>query len=477
VKLDYQGLNLRLPMGKTIQKGWARWLSLLPKLPELSWSFFVLEEGHWAVLEPHLEPAFTQIEDVKQLDKTGIWIRVLPWKNIFHQDLKLNFFDPAKRRKLIPFQIEPLLPFLLEESTLSHCFIEKEAVGWVCAIPNKELVHLEEESLRQGLGLDGFVSPLFALFKGHQHYFKTIDFPVLYTQKESDRLVFVLVDHQKIWGLRLVILKDQTIDPTLLELEARRTKVALMAPEQTRSLWIGPREGLTLEGYDTLEVDPKVRESFLLLGAKALVETSDRYDALLHSRQSHLASKIFPWVKGWTWASTALLTALLIYTGIDQFSQNRQQKELAQQIIQEATQQNITLPELEAFSSLEAWTLETENFIQSKLSPYPLQADLPSPRDTLGWLSDILVNSGNAHIVSFEYKSESFPDSKHALARYRVKVELEFEAFDPAVAEAIQQKLLKAYEWIEKPSALVWKAQKDRYQVSFYLRDKTRYVQ
>lgn len=475
MQLDFLKIKTKLnPLVAQIKKGWIHWIHLLPSLPNLSWSFFIFENNHWVVFEPHLLDPFKKLQDVKQLDKTGVWVRVLPWKSTFHQDLKLQFFEPSKRRELIPFQIEPLLPFSLDAAQLSHCALEKDSVVWVCAVLRSDLAQIEEENLREGLELDAFVSPLFALFKAHQSLFEAVKEPILYAQKEEDRLILVLIDHQKIWGVRQVILKNKELDLATLDLETRRSLVFFQAPETALRLWIG--ESLT-SSYNTLEVEKTITEAFLLLGAKALVKSSDRYDAFISSKQSHLATKIFPWVKGWTWASAALLAAFLVYTTIDQISQTRQQQSMAHLIVEQAKTQNIALPSLEETHSLEEWIEETESYIQNKLSPYPLQGDIPSPRDTLGWISDILVSSGNSHITSFEYKSESYPDSKHTNAKYRVKVELEIEVFDPSLAESIQQKFLKAYDWLERPSALVWKAQKDRYQVSFYLKDRTRYVQ
>lgn len=457
---------------------WAYWSNLLPKLPDLSWSFFSFEKGSWFFYQPHKDPVFLKENQISQtLDKTGLWVRVAPWKNTFHHDLKIPFADSSKRRELIPFQIEPLLPFPVDLSEISHMATQADGLIWTCAIQKKDIELIQQQSVQEGLRPDAIVSPLFAVVKAHQNLCKEVTEPVLYTHQEADRLVFILVDHQKVWGLRQVVLVEKSINLSMLELEAKRTLVFLQAAENTQRLWIGSLQDEP-QGYSTLNtLSKEAQESFLLIGAKAFVESSSRYDGLIPCKHIPISTKVLPWVRGLTWASGALLVAFCFQAFLDHLSHNREARVFAEKIVAQAHEQEIDLPFLENFSSLKEWAEETEHFIQNKLSPYPLQADLPSPRDTLGWIGDMLSSYPQAHITSFEYKSESFPDSKHIAARYRVKIDLEIQVQDPAVAESIQQKLLKSYEWIERPSALVWKAQKDRYQVSFYLRDKTRYVQ
>ena len=478
MKFDFQKIKQDLkPLIHYVNRGWNEWARLLPKLPDLSWNFFAFEEDRLVFYNSAKSSKIEYVSDVKLLDKTGLWTRIIPWKDAFHQDLKLPFYQASKRRELIPFQMEPLLPFPIDQAELAHLALGPDLAVWVCAVQKKDLILIQEQSSQDALFPDAFVSPLFALMKAHQFFFSQESDPILYAQKEGDRLILALMDHQKIWGMRQVNLTGKTLDLALVEIEARKTLIFLHAPETTKRLWIGvkPQE---IEEYDNFKgLKKEDQEAFALIGAKAFMDSASRYEGVISSMQIPLFSKISPWIKGCTWASGALLFALILQTTSHHLQENQNQRRMAQNIIQQAQKQQITLPSLVDFSTIKDWSEETQQFIQNKLSPYPLQADLPSPRDTLGWISDILTSVGDSHITSFEYKSESFPDSKHINARYRVKVELEIEVYDPSVAEAIQQGFLKSYDWIERPSALVWKAQKDRYQVSFYLRDKTRYVQ
>ncbi|MBS0648419.1 MAG: hypothetical protein JSS10_04240 [Verrucomicrobia bacterium] len=99
---------------------------------------------------------------------------------------------------------------------------------------------------------------------------------------------------------------------------------------------------------------------------------------------------------------------------------------------------------------------------------FPLLADVPSVRDVLAWLGNLQEPS--VEIVQFHYSLVQYPKAGGKLEPYGVKIELEFKAPHPAAAHRFQEMLEKVPTLIDKKQKIAWTAQQESYKISFALR-------
>lgn len=99
---------------------------------------------------------------------------------------------------------------------------------------------------------------------------------------------------------------------------------------------------------------------------------------------------------------------------------------------------------------------------------FPLLPDVPSVRDVLAWLGNLQEPS--VEIVQFHYSLIQYPKAGEKQEPYGVKVDLEFKASNPATAHRFQEMLEKIPTLIDKKQKIAWTAQQDSYKISFALR-------
>jgi hypothetical protein len=108
---------------------------------------------------------------------------------------------------------------------------------------------------------------------------------------------------------------------------------------------------------------------------------------------------------------------------------------------------------------------------QKKLSQdgkeFPLLPDVPSVRDVLAWIGTL---QEPIEIVHFHYGLVQYPQAGEKILPYQVKIDLEFTAPNPAVAHRFQEALEKAPTLVDKKQKVAWTAQQDSYKLSFVLR-------
>jgi hypothetical protein len=121
-------------------------------------------------------------------------------------------------------------------------------------------------------------------------------------------------------------------------------------------------------------------------------------------------------------------------------------------------------------------SLEDQLFAwQKKLSQegqeLPLIPDAPSVRDVLAWLGTL---QEPIEVVHFHYGLIQYPRAGDRPADkvqpYQVKIDLEFTAPTPAVAHRFQEALEKAPTLVDKKQKVTWTAQQNSYKLSFVLR-------
>jgi hypothetical protein len=98
---------------------------------------------------------------------------------------------------------------------------------------------------------------------------------------------------------------------------------------------------------------------------------------------------------------------------------------------------------------------------------FPLLPDVPPVKDLLAWLGTL---QEPIEIVQLRYSLVQYPKAGEKQQPYNVKVDLEFTAPSPAVAHRFQEALEKAPTLVDKKQKVAWTAQQNSYKLSFVLR-------
>jgi len=128
-----------------------------------------------------------------------------------------------------------------------------------------------------------------------------------------------------------------------------------------------------------------------------------------------------------------------------------------------------------------------ENEIQSNPQTFPLLPNTPQVSDVLAWISahpNFIGNSqeekqdpsASMHIQSFSYNMVKRPDPTKKQEKYQVKVEMEFSSPAPKMAREFHDALIAPNDMVDPKGEIKWNSNRDLYRTSFYLKDKTAYL-
>lgn len=127
-----------------------------------------------------------------------------------------------------------------------------------------------------------------------------------------------------------------------------------------------------------------------------------------------------------------------------------------------------------------------EKEIQATPQIFPLQPNIPLVSDVLAWISSHpnFVNqqkagkdsSNSLLIENFSYSMVKRPEPQKKQEKYQVKIELEFSSPTPKMAREFHDALIAPNEIVDPKGEVKWSSNKDRYRTSFYLKDKTAYL-
>jgi len=123
--------------------------------------------------------------------------------------------------------------------------------------------------------------------------------------------------------------------------------------------------------------------------------------------------------------------------------------------------------------------------IQSTPDTFPLVANTPRASDVLAWLSQhpiIAYEDESGHrqthlqLENFSYIMVKRPVLGKKQEKYQVKVELEFSSLTPKSAREFHDALIAPNDWVDPKSEVKWSSNRGKYKTSFYLKDKTTYL-
>ena len=353
-------------------------------------------------------------------------------EDVVRREVTLKLTKQSAVLKALPFQLENLLPFSLEE-TIVHPFFyprKDKTDATVFATTRlalkKHLTALQEKQIDPDqvscipMALARFVRLLFSETSIHWIYEKTA------LAMEGERIVFsqTLEDVSRLE----TYLKNKFGHS--FSIPAELPSFQDYSPEQLHAFAIPI--GLALEGLSKNSC--QFRQNNFTAAKKT------------HREQS---------LKRGAWAALLSLTVLVGSLGVGFL--HRQEKGLKERVAVHFSSSG----SLE--DQLSAW--------QKKLSQegqdFPLFSDVPKVRDVLAWLGTL---QEPIEIVHFHYNLVQYPKIDDTAKPYQAKIEIEFTAPSPAVAHRFQEALEKAPTLVDKKQKVTWTSQKESYKLSFVLR-------
>jgi type IV pilus assembly protein PilM len=125
--------------------------------------------------------------------------------------------------------------------------------------------------------------------------------------------------------------------------------------------------------------------------------------------------------------------------------------------------------------NLEDALFEWEEALASKKHSFPYFPTVPKVSDALAWLSthpQLIAEEEKEkiEIKNFRYLLTKYPKIGEKTEPYQAKVELEFTATSPRLARAFHDALMRGDRLVNAKQEITWKAHQNTYQTSFFLR-------
>jgi type IV pilus assembly protein PilM len=111
---------------------------------------------------------------------------------------------------------------------------------------------------------------------------------------------------------------------------------------------------------------------------------------------------------------------------------------------------------------------------------FPLMPQVPLVSDVLAWLANhpkIKSEDGVLSIDNFSYTLVKRPEMTKKGEKYQVKIDLEVSSPTPKLAREFHNALIAPNDFVDPKAEVKWNATRGKYQTSFYLKDKTAYLQ
>jgi len=343
--------------------------------------------------------------------------------SVLRRDLKLPLKTARTVLQALPFQLEPLFPFSLDQSIVYPQMhpSEKETfvVAWGVTLEAAR-EHLKKWKA-QGIEPDLVSSETLALARWARHYYPDEAELVVVHGK-----VGIAIDHDK------VVCAMQSPDPARLKLFLKQKYPLFTWVDSGAELWeFAPAIGLALEPFQ------KQPCQFIPKG-------------FLSTRQKKRGRFI---LKTAALAGAGLMVALLLFSeAIFLF----QEKKLKNQIALFRTTSNTSIKE--------SVDLLRES-IMRETKTIPPVVNVPTVQDVLAWLSTF---SAPVEIHHLEYELVDYP--KDIRGTYRAQVSLEFQAESTDNADQFVKQLQQSPTFVESTHELKWTTHPQGYKLSFLLR-------
>lgn len=420
---------------------------------------------------------FSFNDDVKPLDKEII-VSALPSRDTLVRTCELQI----KREKDLPatlnFQIEPLLPYPVENAIVEAQLIEKKAKGMLLtafAVRHNHIqVHLNQMEKR-GLVPEKITCAPYALTALTSLFPQTAS-PQFLVHEGEKEVTCLLVQQGKLLATHAF---DRSRE---VGTEVQKTILSFSLSHKNKTF-----ETIFLIGKESESIQNATGKPVLFPSLSTLSLTQEELlkyglaiGTALAGEGINFRKPPFQYPRKWQRVKKPLIASIalsfLLISSLIAFGQFSlfQKKQVIEKTYRSFLQKEgfpIENFSLKTPGDYHASLNKLETEIQKLPDTFPLLPSIPKARETLTWLS---THQGIS-VDSFHYFLERRPDFSHKKERYKVKVELEFSATDSNTANAFYKMLSSPNPIIDSNEKVLWTPGKGKYQASFYLKDKTRY--
>ncbi|MGE3953991.1 MAG: hypothetical protein AB7F31_02185 [Parachlamydiales bacterium] len=473
-----------------------------------------LEKGRWRVDRfseipigksgeaPLREACFEAIGEVG----SALVITSLPPADLLVRQLDIPVSKEREIQAVRDFQVEPLLPFKLEEGVIDHEVLERSGEGVrlaVLAVLKERIAHHLEVMKGAGIEPERISCAPVALARLLAHLVPT-DEPVGVLHLGADTTACLVVRRGVVARSRILsrgasYLREGLPKGAPFEPMGRAEAFRAEAAKTFYSITHQGREPIG-QIFVTGEFDT-FRNLDVFLG-EALEQPiahlpqrtplcdhelrTGRYAVPLGLLLDHLPKGKeegrpidfrqgpFAYPRPWRrakkrialYAAMALLAALLILGGGEGIVRKRERSLHALYGSLAPGKENIEL----LLQGVQARYRQ----LAKEVEGYPLKPDLPGVSEVMGWLESHPQMEGVA-VDSFHYSLAKRPDHRNPGEPYQAKVELQLRTGSPTQARELHDALRAPNPMIDGSREIQWAAKGDRVQASFLLKDRTRY--
>jgi hypothetical protein len=378
--------------------------------------------------------AFAEVPPALFQEKNIFIVSGLPTEDIVRREVALKLTRRAAVLKALPFQLEALLPFALDEAIAHPFFTSKDGETEAVVLATTRLALKRHIELLKEKGIDP--DQISCVPAALSHWVKLI-FP---EQK------FVTFIHE---SSGLALEGEKIVFSQAFEDKERLTA---FLKNKFGHHWMVPDEGPSLQDYPY----ENLKEFAVPIGLalQRLEKNSCQFRQGEFRSPKEIQNNRF-FLKA---SLIASLSLAVIAGGLGGWILHGREQALHKKI-----EPYFSAPSLSLGEKIAEW----QKKITQDSKGFPLLPDVPSVRDALAWLGEF---QEPIEIVQFHYSLVQYPKAGEKEEPYSVKIDLEFKAASPAAAQRFQETVEKVPTLVDKKQKIAWTAHADFYKISFYLR-------
>lgn len=456
-------------------------------------NFQIIDLKTFSLDQENVQPLYKKLGLKTQ---NSIVATALDAKDLLVRQIKLPLTKDTEIASALEFQLEPLLPYPIENALIQYFPIEKDKSG--CHLT---VISAKKDKIDNHLSNAKLVNPEIiscipqAICQLSQEYSKGIE-PLLHLHIGEKYATLILTEEGKLLSGRTIEMAQVATQTESFLKELCKAIFSIEAAFKNKKMsslyllgdtsWQEKIGGMTQKNVINAHLSWCAQDKFHTFALAIGI-------AITAAQQTvNFRQKEFQYPQVWKREKKALLTYLalscLIASAIYFCNQMQQQKNLqniqheyAELAVKEGKNIKMNLSALNN-AELEEEISALERDIRKRPELYPLLPDIPKVSDILAWMSThpqiasgIESKNTPINIESFRYVMVKQPNLQNKKEHYQVKIELEFTAANSSVARALHDALLAPNTIVDSKKELQWSCSKGRYQTSFFIKDKTRY--
>lgn len=417
-----------------------------------------------------------QEEKPKEFAVQAWSLYVLEPDEVYHFSIRLAVKERSIISEILPFQIESLLPFPIQECAYTKLFEEKhgeESSVFVAVCRRariKKIIKTKEPT--------AICSPALALWHFHCRY--------LHKAKVEPRSLYILRRKQCVWlvdigptGVRrshvIDILSGQEKDFSAVSLEIKRTVMSWKIEHTclVHGFSKNEREKMTIpiQSLDLLDEDQKYLD-ILYLGALHIKNFHPNSEDFLMSggfypetKQSFRIASVLS-----NFCFKLALILIILASSISAFHYQQIYRSTSA-ILKSGKLSGLNRENVEMMSLKEKQEAVLSS-LERATAPYDIEPSIPTPLQLMQWItkSAQLSTDQNLEIENFRMQLESYPNLEKKSKPYRMKVEITLKASENKSVEKFQENLLK-WKWVDRSKAVRWSAVGESgYRITVYMK-------